>query len=194
MSYRKTEKVLAQAEAKRSVILGAAIDIIAKSGEQFTTDAVALRAGVASGLIYKYFADKNELVAAVIGQLLARDLAAMREASEEEADQARALGAAVAVLFSRLVSQRLARLRSASPAYYLTMRDEFALLIRGIGDFRPQDAKIMAGAALGAIFGMVDAEGGPKKNLSMTLLFVLRGVGVSEAVARRIVERRFALA
>jgi AcrR family transcriptional regulator len=73
MAYRKTEKVLANLEARRNSILASAIDVIAKSGmEGLTTDAVAARAGVAAGLMYNYFPDKTELVAAVFAKLLAR--------------------------------------------------------------------------------------------------------------------------
>jgi len=69
MAYRKTEKVLANLEARRNSILASAIDVIARSGmDGLTTDAVAARAGIAAGLMYKYFPDKTELVAAVFAK------------------------------------------------------------------------------------------------------------------------------
>jgi len=41
---------------RRNSILASAIDVIARAGmEGLTTDAVAERAGVATGLMYKYF-------------------------------------------------------------------------------------------------------------------------------------------
>src|SRR5258707_14208662 len=98
MAYRKTEKVLASMEARRNSILASAIDVITKSGmEGLTTDAVAERAGIAAGLTYSYFADKDELIAAVIAHLLARDVAAMKGAAGiEKDDPLQALAAAMA--------------------------------------------------------------------------------------------------
>src|SRR5258705_10485654 len=103
MAYRKTEKVLASLEARRNSILASAIDVIARSGmEGLTTDAVAARAGIAAGLMYKYFPDKTELIATVTAQLLARDIAAMRKAAAAEKDPVPALAAAIVGVFNPL--------------------------------------------------------------------------------------------
>ena len=116
MAYRKTEKVLANLEARRNSILASAIDVIARSGmEGLTTDAVAERAGVATGLMYKYFPDKAELIAAVVAHLLARDVAAIRDAAQAEKDPLHALAAAMGyslaawttrTLFARYLARR----------------------------------------------------------------------------------------
>jgi AcrR family transcriptional regulator len=99
MAYRKTEKVLAQLEAKRNSLIAAAIDVIEKHGlDGLTTDLVADRAGVAAGLLYRYFPDKTELLAAAVAQCLERDLTAMKEASNTFG-----LPGAVSALASRLV-------------------------------------------------------------------------------------------
>jgi len=99
VAYRKTEKVLAQLEAKRNSIIASAIDVIGKSGmDGLTTDAVAERAGISNGLIYNYFPDKTELLAAVVAKCLERDLAAMKEASITGD-----LPGAISALASRLV-------------------------------------------------------------------------------------------
>src|SRR5882672_8452836 len=118
MAYRKTEKVRASLEARRNSILASAIDVIAKSGMQgLTTDAVAARAGIAAGLMYKYFPDKAELIAAVIAHLLARDLAAIRDAAQAEKDSLHALAAGAAVFFGRLDNAHLVRAMTGAPVY-----------------------------------------------------------------------------
>src|SRR5882672_34185 len=130
MAYRKTEKVLANLEARRNSILASAIDVIARSGmEGLTTDAVAERAGVATGLMYKYFPDKAELVAAVVAHILARDLAAMRAAASIEKTPLPALAAALAAFFRRLDNAHLVRALSGAPIYQIGIRDELAGLI-----------------------------------------------------------------
>src|SRR5580704_8238681 len=100
MAYRETEKTRAQAQAKRNTIIASAIDVIARAGmDGLTTDAVAARAGIANGLMYKYFPDKAELVAAVFAKLLARDLETVRAAAGDEKDPLQAFAAAMAVFY-----------------------------------------------------------------------------------------------
>src|SRR5258706_14963223 len=134
MAYRKTEKVLANLEARRNSILASAIDVIARSGmDGLTTDAVAARAGIAAGLMYKYFPDKTELVAAVFAKLLARDLAAMRDRANEEKDPLRALAAVIAVFYG-IAQSPLARACGANPIYCKGIEDELYGLIRAAVD------------------------------------------------------------
>lgn len=151
MAYRKTEKVLAQLEAKRNSFIAAAIDVIAKSGmEGLTTDAVAARAGVADGLLYSYFPDKTELLAAVVAHVLARDLAAMKEAIEGNSSPERALENGISLLFTRAsASYRVMAVISQMPIYREGMRRELARLIRAAG---AEGAPVLASATYGAIF------------------------------------------
>src|SRR6267154_4745113 len=103
MVYRKTEKVLAQLEARRNSIVASAIDVIAKSGmEGCTTDLVAKRADIANGLMYHYFPDKTELLAAVTAHVLARDIVAMQEAWMVERSPLAMLATALMVFFDRM--------------------------------------------------------------------------------------------
>lgn len=166
MAYRKTEKVLAHLEARRAGIIAAAIDVIAKSGmEGLTTDAIAERGAIAVGLIYKYFPDKTELLAAVVAQLLARDLAAVKECGT--------LSDAIPVFFNRICSNyRLMSAIGQVPAYREGIRREFARLIRATGTESPT---ILAAAVYGAIF---EAAGiGPRVEQSLTIC-LLRAIGV----------------
>lgn len=190
MAYRKTEKVLANLEARRNSILASAIDVIARSGmEGLTTDAVATRAEIGVGLIYKYYADRTELVAAVFAKLLARDLETMR--ARPEKDPLRALAVAIAVFYS-VTQLPLARACGANPVYRKGIRDELSRLIRAAVDtLDPVEVKLAAAATLGAIYGFADAQGRAEKLASTAVLFALRGIGVPDALARKTVARMY---
>jgi len=142
MAYRKTEKILAGIEARKASILAAAIDLITRHGmEGFTTDAIAERAEVAVGLIYKYFPDKTEVLAAVVAQLLARDLATIREAGS--------LAGGIRAWAQRVAANhRLMATIGAVPAYRAGIRAELAKMIRAAGGESPA---ILAAVAYGAI-------------------------------------------
>lgn len=192
MAYRKTEKVLAQIEARRNSIIASAIDVIIRVGmDGLTTDLVAVRAGVAAGLIYKYFADKNELLAAVVAQLLARDVAAMRERASAEKDPLNALAAAIAVFLTRLTYLRLIQAVSADPIYDKGIRDELERLIRPVVECSPKEVKLAARATLGVIFGMAAAHGREQERASAAILYALRGIGVPAPIARKAVARMY---
>jgi len=152
MAYRKTEKVLATLEARHNSILASAIDVIARAGmEGFTTDAVAARAGVAEGLIYKYFADKTELLAAVVAHLLARDLAAMRDATGKTKRPIEALEKGISILAARMTSNyRLMSAIGGLPGYREGMRIELARLIRTTSAV--ESPAILSAVVYGAIF------------------------------------------
>jgi AcrR family transcriptional regulator len=193
MAYRKTEKVLATLEARRNSILASAIDVIAKSGmEGLTTDAVAARAGIAAGLTYKYFADKDELVAAMFAHLLARDVAAMKVAAGVEKDPLQALATAMAVFFGRLDNAHLVRAMTGAPIYQLGVRTELERLIQAADlDLTPKARTLAAAGAVGALYGFVGVSDGSKNRAPTALLFVLRGIGVSDAVARKVLARMY---
>jgi len=190
MAYRKTEKVLANLEARRNSILASAIDVIARSGmEGLTTDAVAARAGVATGLMYKYFPDKAELIAAVFAKLLARDLEAMRAVPDK--DPLRALAATIAVFYGVAMSP-LAPACAANPIYRRNVRDEFSRLIRAaVDDMEPAGVKLAAAATVGAIYAWASSNARPQKLAPGAVLFVLRGLGVSDTMARKTVARMY---
>lgn len=190
MAYRKTEKVLANLEARRNSILASAIDVIARAGmEGLSMGAVAARAEVAEGLIYKYFADKTELVAAVFAKLLARDLDTMRAGTDR--DPLRALAAGIAA-FHRVAQSPLSHACGVNPVYRKGIENEFCGLIRAAVDhLTPVDVKLAAKATLGAVYGLADAHGRAEKIASTALLYALRGIGVSDPVARKTVARMY---
>ena len=176
MAYRKTEKVLASLEARRNSILASAIDVIAKSGmEGLTTDAIAERAEISVGLMYQYFPDKSELLAAVTAQLLARDIDAMRKAIGTR-KQAQALGIGIRVYTSRVVSNyRIVSEIAKVPSYRLGIKREFKSLIQAVSP--PESPAILASVVAGAILETAGSLG-PKGEEVLTAC-LLRVVGVS---------------
>lgn len=80
MAYRKSEEINEGIEARKARLLSATFHVIAKSGlAGFTMGAVATRAKLSEGLVYKYWADKTELLAAATAQVIARDLDHLRD-------------------------------------------------------------------------------------------------------------------
>lgn len=200
MAYRKTEKVLAQLEGRRQLIIASAIDIITKSGiEAVTTDKVAARAGIANGSVYFNFADRAEMDAAVFAHLLARDLSAIRKVAAAQDTPVGALAAAITT-FSDIAQGLLGRACEACPIYRKGIESELYSLIsnwdrqrlEGAGMVDPlgkTGIKLAAKATMGAIYGLAHTHGPRDKIASTALLFVLRGIGVSDAMARRAVSR-----
>ena len=55
----------------RRQLIAAAVDVIAERGEAFTISDVTARAGMANGTFYNYFTDRDELIDAVVPEVLA---------------------------------------------------------------------------------------------------------------------------
>ncbi|MGV0740545.1 TetR/AcrR family transcriptional regulator [Mycobacterium syngnathidarum] len=64
----------------------AALALIADKGDDFTTQELVNEAGVALQTFYRYFASKDELVLAVLGDALAKACEQMRNAAEQLPD------------------------------------------------------------------------------------------------------------
>lgn len=173
MSWRETEKVIATREAKRNLIIASAIDIIAKDGiDALNTNSVAERAGVAMGVYYKHFLDKNEVLAAVVAQLLARDLAAIRDAVAGERPVV-AFENGIRCWMGRLSGNyRLMSTIAAQEAYRAGMRVELAKLIKATG--AADSPAMLAGAVYGAALEM--ARSGARATPGL-LVVLLRTIG-----------------
>lgn len=184
MAYRKTEKVLAHLGAMRASIVGSAIDVISRTSlECLTTDAVAARADMSVGNIYRYFADKDELIAAVVATVLARDLAAMRAAAIACPGPIEKLASGICVFSRRMVANRRTMVAiGALPAYREGIKDEFEALIEVAG--AAGTPRILAGVVTGAVFE-VSGYLRPKDEPGLTRA-LLRAIGVPvEAEAER---------
>jgi len=149
----------------RERLVQAARALLEEGGyEAASVQAIADRAGVASGALYRHFASKAELVVEVFRDAAKRDLVAMRAAASSGACVER-IEAAVATFASRaLGNRRLAWALVYEPvdplvdAERLVYRREYcrhmaALLRQGIatGELPDQDAELSAAALVGAI-------------------------------------------
>lgn len=186
MAYRKTEKVLAQLEAKRQTILDVATDIIAKRGlDALSTDLVCERAKIGLGSLYRDFADKHEIWAAIIARALARDVGAIDEADSRETYPINAFARALGMLYDNADQPRLARALAASDAYREAVGEALAGLIGQACPMPPSTRKRAAAASL-AILAMAERDSRGAKG--DTIAFILRGIGVparaAEAMAR----------
>lgn len=100
----RTKRAAAMApEARRSMIVGVALDLLVQYGERVTTRQIAEAAGIAEGTIFRAFADKDELIAAVIDAAVdPAPLEAAFDALDPDLDLRGALRAAVVLLQERV--------------------------------------------------------------------------------------------
>src|ERR1041384_4004338 len=107
MPYRRTEDVVRRLAAREQAILDAAAALASQSGmAAVQIAAVAERAGIAAGTVYRYFPSKADLVAALIGALTERELSAMRAAGDGAPGPLSALAACIASFAARALDAR----------------------------------------------------------------------------------------
>lgn len=86
MAYRETEATRAAAQARRTGLEQAAAQIIATDGfRAATVKAVTTRAASSAGLLYRYFDNRETLLATVFSALASRELDAVRTAVDAAA-------------------------------------------------------------------------------------------------------------
>jgi AcrR family transcriptional regulator len=167
LAYRPTERTEARRAETRDRIVAAARELIAEGGYVAAqVAAVAERAEVAVGTVYRHFPSKSELFAEVFREASQHEVDAMRAAMAEISGPAPEQIAAGIETFAHraLRGRRLAWALLAEPvdpaveAERLTFRhsyrDLMAEVIReGIaaGELPPQDADATAAALIGAI-------------------------------------------
>ena len=211
MAYRRTENVVRRLAEREQAILDAACAIAAEgSMAAVQIAAVAARAGIAAGTVYRYFPSKTDLVAELVAAVAGRELDAMHAAGDAAPGPLSALAAAIATFASRaLHARRLAWAVIAEPvdaqvdalrldyrqslAAELETRIKAAIAARLLPD---QDARVAAPAIVGALMeGLIgplapshdgDAAGSREAVQTATLL-ALRALGVVDARARGLV-------
>lgn len=191
---------VAAALPTRQRLLAAAREIVDAEGYGgASVVAIAARAGVASGTLYRHFASKEELFVELFRGVCDRELAAMESVADEMAAQASKVEALVEVLvtFARraLRARRLAWALLAEPvdprvdAERLVYRRRYAALIAGLleaatlaREIPAQDPQFVAAALVGgcaeALVGPLSAEGfDVERALSLYRAFVERAIG-----------------
>jgi AcrR family transcriptional regulator len=187
MAYRVTDKIQKQLDARRASIIKATIDVISKRGMvELTVSSICEQGEFSMGLIYKEFPDLVELKAAAAGQVLDRDREAMRKAVAEEKNPMAALAAALTVLYARMVHPHLVHAMVGDPVYSKGMRSEIEGLIDAALDVDKLDVKHAARAVLGVLSSMAGAQGLAQERSQAAVLFALRGIGFTDATARRV--------
>src|SRR5215472_2985525 len=141
MPYRRTENVTRRLAARHDAIIAAARQIAGEGGmAAVQIAAVAARAGIAAGTVCRYFPAKTDLVAALLKQMTANEIAALRRAAASAPGPLSALSAAIMTFAARaLRERRLAFAAMAEPvdadlegvrlAYRQSLAAEFAARI-----------------------------------------------------------------
>jgi AcrR family transcriptional regulator len=211
MAYRRTENIVRKLAARHDGILAAARMLAAEGGmAAVQINAVAARAGIAAGTVYRYFPSKTELVGAVIAALAEREIAAIRRAADAAPGPLSALAAAITCFAARaLAARRLAFAILAEPvepeidslrvAYRQALAVEFEGRILAAVQRRllpDQDGSVAALALVGALIeGLIgplapessDDRTENRKRVQALTLFALRALGVVDARARGLV-------
>ncbi|HEY4019453.1 MAG TPA: TetR/AcrR family transcriptional regulator [Pseudonocardiaceae bacterium] len=200
MPYRRTPAVEAKLAASREAIRRAAITLLAEQGYAgCSITAVAARAGVATGSVYKHFPSKSDLLTEVFRYCASHEVAIATEAAGESGPPAERVAAYVETFANRaLKSPRLAYALLTEPVdpaveaerivYRRAHRDVIAEIIaEGVrtGALPPQNPRYAASAAVGALSeGLVGplADGAPEADTVPSLVqFILRAIGGSHA-------------
>ena len=171
--------------------------------------AVAQRAGIAAGTVYRYFPTKNDLVAELIAAVAGRELEAMQQAADAAPGPLSAIASAVARFAARALAERkLAWAVIGEPVdpEVDIMRIDFRQSLAGelerriniaVGlRFLPeQDARLAAPAIVGAMMEALlsplapdyEDAGAAREAVQTVTLLSLRALGVIDARARGLV-------
>jgi len=208
MPYRRTENVVRRLAARHAAIIAAVREAASEGGmAAVQIAAVAQRAGIAAGTVYRYFPGKADLVAALLTEISDREIGALRRAADVAPGPLSALSAAIMTFGTRaLRNRRLAFAAIAEPvdaeldAARLSFRKglaaEFSARIAAAvaGGHLPEQDATLAGAALvglliEALIGPLaqHADGRERVLVQSLTLIALRGLGVADPRARGLV-------
>ena len=171
--------------------------------------AVARRAGIATGTVYRYFPSKTELVAALVAAMSEREIGAVQRAGKAAPGPLSALAASIATFAARaLRNRRLAWAVMAEPVdaqveavrviYRRALAEEFQARITAAiqaGYLPAQDARVAAPALVGALLEGLVGPLAPETSdparahdaVQALTLLSLRALGVVDARARGLV-------
>src|ERR1700731_2978996 len=166
MPYRRTENVTRKLAARHGAIMAAARALAGEGGMgSIQIAAVAERAGIAAGTVYRYFPAKTDLVTALVAAHGAAEIAALNPAADAAPGPLSALAAAIVTFAARaLASPRLAFAMIAEPVepeldaarleYRRALAGAVEIRIRSAlerGLLPGQDASVAAAALVGAL-------------------------------------------
>lgn len=210
MPYRRTDTVIRRLADREKAILDAAIALAGEGGmAAVQVAAVARRAGIAAGTVYRYFPTKNDLVAELIAAVAGRELEAMQSAADAAPGPLSALASGIARFAARALAERKlawAVIGEAVDAEVDVMRIDFRQSLAGELERRiniaislrflpEQDARLGALAIVGALMEGLLSPLAPdypdaaaaREAVQTVTLFSLRALGVIDARARGMV-------
>lgn len=173
MPYRRTPEIQARLDRQRADLVSAAAELLAEQGyAACSVAAVARRAGVAAGTVYRHFASKADLVAEVFRGVVSREVEAVQAAVDASDTVEDRIASVVRTFAGRaLKAPRLAYALLTEPVDPVVdeLRLEFRIAFRDIaagaiadgvrtGELPPQNADVVAAALIGAI---AEALAGP---------------------------------
>ena len=196
MPYRPTERTEARKAATRERIVSAAMDQMAEGGyASASVQAVASRAGVATGSVYRYFPSKGELFAEVFRRASAHEMEVFADATAGAERSAEERIAAAVEAFARraLAGPTRAYALIAEPVdpsveaerlvFRSGYRDVLAQVLREgaeSGELAPHDANVVAAALVGAIgeslVGPLAQRGGGEPLIAGLVQFCTRAI------------------
>jgi AcrR family transcriptional regulator len=167
MPYRPTERTEERKARAREAIVAAALDQLADGGyASATVQAVASRAGVATGTLYRHFPSKAELFAEAFRRASQREMDVFEQATADDGRSATERIAAATEAFARraLAAPTRAYALIAEPvdpaveAERLAFRRGYRDVLVDVlndgteqGEFEPHDVETTAAALVGAI-------------------------------------------
>ncbi|MEV6388733.1 TetR/AcrR family transcriptional regulator [Nocardia xishanensis] len=196
MAYRRTPAVQARLDAQEQLIVQAATKVLSEAGfAGLSMAAVANRAGVATGTVYKHFDGKANLVTAVFRTVVAREVAAVTAAAEKGSAVERVTAAVETFAGRAMKNPKLAYVLLVEPvdtvvdAERLHFRRAFAeafeyAVADGVahGELPAQDPRISAAALVGAIgevlVGPLAAAPHAESVVPQLVTFAIRALGV----------------
>jgi AcrR family transcriptional regulator len=211
MPYRQTDNVARRLAARQQAILRAARDAAAEGGmAPVQMAAIAARAGVAAGTVYRYFPSKAALVTALTAVVSEQETAALERAAAAAPGPLSALAAAIGAFAVRALARRPLvfaltvepvepEVDAARAFYRQSLAAQFAKRIGAAlaaGHLPEQDVALAAPALVGTLIeGLVGplapaAADDPARlhaQVQLLTLFALRGLGVADARARGLV-------
>ena len=208
MPYRRTENVVRRLAARHDAIIAAARQIAGEGGmAAVQIAAVAARAGIAAGTVYRYFPAKTDLVAALLEEIAGDEIGALRRAAAGAPGPLSALAATIVTFAARTLREhRLAFAVIAEPVdadldavrlgFRKSLAAEFGARIAAAsadGRLPEQDAAQAAAALCGLLIeGLIgplapDSSGREREMVQSLALTALRALGVADARARGLV-------
>ncbi|NMM26641.1 MAG: TetR/AcrR family transcriptional regulator [Glaciimonas sp.] len=166
MAYRPTEKTEARKAELKERLLNAGLFLVSTGGfNALTINAVAQKAGIATGAVYKHFESKAQLCAEVFRIATEKEVAVVRETALREGTAAtRLLDTIETFALRALRGQRLAYALIAEPVdalvdterlhYRRAYAEIFQQLVEdGVrsGNFPEQESAVSAAALVGVI-------------------------------------------